>query len=94
MPRALALMWDLLSNEKISNEEKYSLLIDFDKVFGLNFEKLKKPKIPEKIKKLAKIREEYRKEGDFKSADKIRKKIKEMGYWIEDTKEGPKIKKL
>jgi cysteinyl-tRNA synthetase len=94
MPRALALMWDLLSNEKISNEEKYSLLIDFDKVFGLNFEKLKKPKIPEKIKKLAKIREEYRKEGDFKSADEIRKKIKEMGYWIEDTKEGPKIKKL
>jgi cysteinyl-tRNA synthetase len=94
MPRALALMWDLISNEKISNEEKYSLLLDFDKVFGLNFEKLKKLKIPEKIKKLVKIREEYRKKGDFKSADEIRKKIKEMGYWVEDTKEGPKIKKL
>jgi cysteinyl-tRNA synthetase len=94
MPKALALTWKLIDDKNLSDKEKYSLLLDFDKVFGLNFEKLKKPKIPEKIKKLAKIREEYRKEGDFKSADEIRKKIKEMGYWVEDTKEGPKIKKL
>jgi cysteinyl-tRNA synthetase len=68
--------------------------LNFDRVFGLNLEKIKKPKIPQKIKELAKIREEYRKKGDFKKADEIRKQIKEMGYWIEDTKEGPKIKKI
>jgi cysteinyl-tRNA synthetase len=94
MPKALALTWKLIDDKKNSVEEKYSLLIDFDKVFGLDLAKVKKPKIPEKIKKLVKIREEYRKKGDFKSADEIRKKIKEMGYWVEDTKEGPKIKKL
>jgi cysteinyl-tRNA synthetase len=33
------------------------------------------------------------KKREWKKADEIRMKIKEMGYWIEDTKEGPKIKK-
>jgi cysteinyl-tRNA synthetase len=94
MPKVLALTWKLIDDRKISNEEKYSLLIDFDKVFALDLAKIKKPKIPEEIKKLVEIREKYRKKGDFKSADEIRKKIKDLGYQIEDTKEGPKLKKL
>jgi cysteinyl-tRNA synthetase len=68
--------------------------LDFDKIFGLNLEKIKRPRIPKEIKELVKIRENYRKKGEFKKADEIREKIKEMGYWIEDTKEGPKIKKI
>jgi cysteinyl-tRNA synthetase len=84
----------LIDDKKISDKEKYSLLMDFDRVLGLNFEKIKKPKIPKEIIKLVKIREEYRKKGDFEKADEIRKKIKEMGFWVEDTKEGPKVKKL
>ena len=93
-PKALALMWDLIGDNKISNQEKYKLLLDFDKAFGLNLAKVKKPKIPQEIKELAKKREEYRKKGDFKGADEVRKKIKDLGYQIEDTREGPKIKKL
>jgi cysteinyl-tRNA synthetase len=94
MPKALALMWDVVKNKKLNTKDKKELLLDFDKVFGLDLAKIKKPKIPEEIKNLVEVREEYRKKGDFESADEIRKKIKEMGYWIEDTKEGPKIKKL
>jgi cysteinyl-tRNA synthetase len=94
MPKALALMWDVVKNKKLNTKDKKELLLDFDKVFGLDLAKIKKPKIPEEIKKMVEKREEYRKKGDFESADEIRKKIKEMGYWIEDTKEGPKIKKL
>jgi cysteinyl-tRNA synthetase len=91
IPKALALMWDLIGDQKISDKEKYKLLLSFDKVFGLGLEKVKKIKIPRKIKELVKIREEYRKKMEFDKADKIREKIKEMGYWIEDTKEGPRI---
>jgi len=94
IPKALALMWNLIGDENVSNQEKYKLLLNFDKIFGLNLAKIKKPRILQEIKELVEIREEYRKKGDFKSADKIRRKIKEMGYLIEDTKEGPKIKKL
>jgi len=93
-PKALALSWDLIGDEKISNREKYYLLLDFDRVFGLDLVKVKKPRIPKKIKEMVEIREEYRKKGNWKSADEIRKKVKEMGYWIEDTPEGPKIKRL
>ncbi len=94
IPKALALMWDLISDKKISNKEKYQLLLDFDKIFGLNLTEIKKPKIPLKIKKLVEIREEYRQQKNWQKADELRKKIREMGYSIEDTKEGPKIKKI
>jgi cysteinyl-tRNA synthetase len=93
-PKALALMWKLIGDQKISNKEKYKILLDFDRIFGLGLERVKRIKIPQEIKELVKIREEYRKEGEFEKADEIREKIKEMGYWIEDTKEGPRIKKI
>ncbi len=93
-PGALALMWEVIKSEGLKMEEKRELLLDFDRVFGLDLAKIKKPKIPSEIKKLVTEREKYRKKGDWQKADEIRKKIKSLGYWIEDTKEGPKIKKL
>ena len=92
IPKALALMWKLVKDKKISPKEKYQLLIDFDRVFGLNLKKVKKIKIPKKVKDLVKLREKHRKAKDFKKADKIRKEIEKLGFKIEDTKEGPKIK--
>ena len=94
IPKALVLIWKVLKDKNLSNKEKYSLLIDFDNVFGLGLRKLKKVKIPGKIKKLVKLREKYRKERNWEEADKIRELIKEMGYAIDDTPEGPKIKKI
>jgi len=93
-PKALALMWNVLKSPKISSQEKYSLLTDFDKVFGLGLNEIKKLEIPLEIEKLAKEREKMRKEGNWTESDKIRKKIKELGYTIEDTKDGPKIKPI
>jgi len=93
-PQALALLWQVTKDEKLSGKEKYYLLLDFDKVFGLDLDKIKKIKIPKKVKDLVKIREEYRKKGEFKKADKIRKEIKKLGFWVEDTLKGPKIKPL
>jgi cysteinyl-tRNA synthetase len=94
IPKALALTWNLIKNQGISNQEKYKLLLDFDKVLGLDFDKIKKLKIPQEIKELIELREQYRKKGDYKKSDEIRMKIKEKGWWIEDTKEGSKIKRL
>jgi len=94
IPKAIALMWDVIKSPKISNREKYKLLIDFDKVFGLDLTKIKKPEIPKTISELVKEREKYRKVNDWQKADEIRRKITQMGYWVEDTKEGPKIKKI
>jgi len=94
MPKALVVMWALIKDQVIENNEKYYLLLDFDKVFGLGLKKVKEIKIPQKIKELIKQREKYRKNKDWKKSDEIRKQIKKLGYLVEDTEKGPKTKKL
>jgi len=94
IPKALALAWKVVRENRIDERQKYLLLLDFDKIFGLDLAKVKKIKIPKKIRELLKKREEYRKTGDFEKADKLREEIRKMGYQVEDTKEGPKLKKI
>ncbi|MCK4473685.1 cysteine--tRNA ligase [Candidatus Parcubacteria bacterium] len=94
MPKALALMWQMIKDKKIPAKAKYKLLMDFDKVFGLDLSQIKKIKIPEKIQELVKQREQERKQKNYQKADEIRAEIKKQGYVIEDTKTGIKIKKI
>jgi len=89
MPKALALMWKLIK----TNQTSCDLLLNFDKVFGLNLAKVKKIKIPGKIKKMAEQREKERQEKNWQKADEIRKEVERHGYKIEDAPKGPVIKK-
>jgi len=93
MPKALALTWDLIKDKKISNKEKYKLLLDFDKVFGLGLNKIKREKIPQKVRELVEKRQDYREKKQWKKADEVREKIKVLGYLVEDKESGYKIKK-
>lgn len=87
-PRALALIWKLAKENKLSRE----LLLDFDKVLGLSLGGTKEKEIPEEIKKLVEKREELRKNKNFEEADKIRKEIESKGFIVEDTSQGPVLK--
>ncbi len=91
-PQALAVAWNVLKDQNLKKEEKYNLLIDFDRVFGLNLEE--EQKIPENIKEMAKEREMARRKKDFEKADEIRKEIESLGYTVEDTEKECKIKKI
>jgi cysteinyl-tRNA synthetase len=93
-PKAIALLWDLMKDEIVSNSDKKATLLDFDKVLGLGLENLKIEIIPEEIKKLAEEREEVRKNKDFKKSDEIRDKIISLGYEIKDNSDGYKINKI
>ena len=94
-PKALALMWKVIKDKTISNKEKYALLQEFDKVFCLNIDKIKtEGEAPQEILKLAQEREKYRQQKNWKLADEMRKKINDLGYQVEDTADGPKIKKI
>jgi cysteinyl-tRNA synthetase len=93
-PRALALLWDVFKDPNMSDADKKATILDFDKVLGLGFENLKKEIIPEEVKKLAKEREQARKNKDFKKSDELRKEINSLGYDIKDTSEGQKINKI
>lgn len=74
-------------------KKKHSLLLEFDKVFGLGLDKIKKEKTPKNILELAKKREQHRRNKEWQKADKIRQEVKKLGYEIEDTEQGPKIAK-
>lgn len=104
-PKVLAVIFDLIKKvnkigiDKLSKKQANSildLLFDFDRVLGLNLEKVSiiKYQVSGVIRKLVKKREESRKKGDFGQADKIRIKIKKMGYKIEDTPKGSRVVKI
>jgi len=102
--KAIATIFDLVNkgnsliaqNKLTYNDAKNILefLRKIDKVFDFIFWPKAKEKISKEILKLVKEREKYRQKGLWKSADEVRMQIKQMGYWVEDTKEGPKIKKI
>ncbi len=91
MPRALAVMWDMLNDKELPDSQKYTTIMEFDKILGLNLQGLALP-IPTHIKQLAEQREQARKKKDWKKADALRKKIEQEGYLLEDKPEGHYIK--
>jgi len=90
--KALQILWNFVRDEKAKG--KLRTIKEMDKVFGLDLLKRKTIKIPAEVKKLITKRENAREKKDWKKADDLRKKIKKLGYNIEDTKGEVKIKKI
>lgn len=85
----------LIMENKVNRKDAENiikLMVGFDNVLGV----LEKEEeiVPKEIKELLKKREEARKGRDFKEADKLRDEIKEKGWVIEDSPQGPRIKKV
>ena len=78
---------------KKSLSEALKLFDELADVLGLRFGKAEE-ELPGEILKLVRAREDARKSGDFKAADEIRNKIALLGYSVEDTPKGPRVKKL
>ena len=96
MPKALAVVWDLVKSDYPGSAKAESLL-KFDKILGLDLENakdyIKKEKeiIPEKIMELVERRDQLRKGKRYHLADQVRHKIKKLGYDIQDNKDGSAI---
>lgn len=96
-PQALATMWNLIHDKSINNDEKYTLLMEFDKVFGLtevNAEPEAQEEIPAEVVELLAQRNQFRAEKNWAQADAARDAIKAKGYTIVDTKEGSHLQKI
>jgi len=92
MPLALSILWELVRDK--NTRGKFGTIKTMDRIFGLDLLKKEKIKVSKEIKKLVEKREKLRKEKKWKEADEIREKIKSLGFYINDTVEGPKLKKL
>jgi cysteinyl-tRNA synthetase len=99
MPQALAVLWGVVKDETLSDTVKLNLIYDFNRVLGLDLHKVTEEEhtnnnVPEEIMELVNRRIEAKKAKDFKLADELRGKVKEMGYEILDKKDGAEVKKI
>jgi cysteinyl-tRNA synthetase len=85
--QGLAVAWDLLKDEAIAAADKKATWLDFDRVFGLGLKNLQATPIPPEIAKLAEERWSAKQTQDWEKADKLRQKIDQCGYIIDDTKD-------
>ncbi len=91
MPEALAIMWDLLKSE-IPEGSKLKTIVKFDEIFGLDIADHIGFEIPKDVENLAKVRNEYRKNGIWDKADMMRKQIEQKGFVVEDITNAPGYK--
>lgn len=93
-PKALAVLWEAVKSN-IPGPDKYDLIVDFDEVLGLGLREIKEEKleVPQGVRELLEKREALRKEDKFKEADEVRRGIEKEGFVVEDTPEGPRLKK-
>ena len=96
MPVAMSVIWDVIKNPNKS-KKLADLLLDFDKVLGVDIQKEVKGKtldLPEEIEELIEKRKQARVNKDWALSDQIRDELKEKGYVVKDTKEGMTIEKI
>ena len=94
MPQAMGVVWNTIKFEKKSKQIA-DLLLEFDKVLGLNIDIIEKEtNLPEEVKKLAQERKQAREDKNWTLSDELRDKIFKLGYTVKDTKDGMEITKL
>ncbi len=92
IPQALAVLWELVKSN-IPSTDKLDLILEMDKIFGLQLNDVKESQIPEHIMQLVNKRDQARERKDFAASDTYRDRINAAGFEIEDTSEGTKVKK-
>ncbi|OYD17206.1 cysteine--tRNA ligase [candidate division WOR-3 bacterium JGI_Cruoil_03_51_56] len=95
VPQALAVVWNLVHKaNKQPDRNTWNTILDFDRVLGLGLKHLLSitSPVPEEVRRLAQEREQARTRKDWAEADRLRGRITELGYAIEDTPKGPRLK--
>jgi cysteinyl-tRNA synthetase len=99
-PQALAVMWEMVRSD-VSDAAKLKALLRFDAILGFDLlgvrehsGKIKLEDLPIEIQNLINEREQYRREKRYTLADKLRLRLKKIGYDILDTEKGIEIKRI
>jgi cysteinyl-tRNA synthetase len=94
-PEAVAILWKMMKDEVVSNENKYTTLITMSNIlgFGLDVVKEEPLTIPNEVKELLEVRTTARTSGDYQESDRIRSEIESLGFIVKDTGNGQEIRK-
>ena len=89
--RALALLWELMSDTTISDADKWATLSVFDTVLGLNLASVPAFQISPEVQTIINARDRARADKDFATSDTLRTELEALGYTVSDTPEGTKV---
>lgn len=95
--KALSVVWELVKSNN-PKELKAASIYKMDEVLGLDLQEgvreivEEKQVVPEEVNKLIRERNALRKMHKFNDADRLRKRIGELGFEIEDAEKGTKVK--
>lgn len=97
-PRGIADLWGVLKSADLTPSEKYSLVLDFDRVLGLQLGKVKAQSagseaVDPVLAGLLEARARAKKAKNWAEADRIRDEIAQKGYVVKDTPQGPVLVK-
>lgn len=97
-PRALSVLWTLVKDEAIPNDQKRFVLNYMDGVLGLKLSEVKAQKaqeeFPQEVLDLVQKRAEAKKNKDWALADSYRNEITQLGFVVKDTPNGPSLTKI
>lgn len=92
-PQAIAVLWEVLADEKVSASTKLATLYHLDTVLGLGFDKWSESPIPKEVEALVNARQQARESKNWKDSDRIRDEIRALGYIVEDSGGIQKVKR-
>ena len=91
MPRAMAVMQAMLKS-RLAGADKHATIVDFDRVLGLDLDLLERSEtVPPQVQRLVDERRKARQEKDWAASDRLRDEIRQLGYIVQDTKDGMKV---
>lgn len=93
-PKALGILWETLRDDDMTAREKWGVLVAADALLGLQIvnppittEPISETSLPKDVRTLLTSRDSARETGDFTTADKLREKLIECGYRVEDSEQ-------
>jgi cysteinyl-tRNA synthetase len=81
--KALAVVWEMLDDEKQSRSDRYATLISFDEVLGLKLLDVSSFVISEEAQVLVNKMSIMREQKDYISSDQVRLQLESLGYKVE-----------
>lgn len=106
MPKAVALLWELVKDDTVSPQDKKATLLHMDKVLGIGLMRKDEAQqvvvsvapialkdLPEEVRLLVIAREEMREQKKWDKSDELRSEITELGFSLEDHPDGVRLYK-
>jgi len=92
-PRALAVLWCILADASVATGARARLIAELGSVLGLHWKTSRAVHAGPEALQLLEARERARTERDFSKADALRTELLQRGFAIEDSPEGPQLRR-